>query len=1825
MKFRYDFILAPERGLFLFDFNSIKAISSFLKASIIAISIMIGFAGETISQTLIPISSNNSVNSNTTLCTHAGCGINYNNNADGYTVLSAVLSNTITIIGSFATEFNNDLIRIYQGVGTAGTLLRTYSGNDTINYRGSAGQALTVRFSSNGSIVNTGLNATITYAPVPPSSVSGSVVSSTQIDASWSASVGADHYFVQIDTYSSFIGWAPGFVNLSAPISLYSFTGLTPGTTYYIHVAAVKSDGSWSGTTTSAAHVTVNLGENASNAQDLSLYVSPYSGTTLGYVDDMITCKTGSPDRVFYKNVPNGNSIDIWQSINNFDSYHYMGYGLPTENNSNFPGTQIFCVNDPDDQHNYWTNSTGATQRVWFIIDGNNDAGTFTLNWSEVEPCPKPSISGVPCSIAYVSNVTTTGGVTNFNNTSSCSSVYYTDYSATYSASQMQSGLVNMSFTSTGQAMNYAVWIDFNNDLIFSTSEKVLSYNNSAGNLTVNTSFTVPIGAALGTHKMRVRSEFYSYPVPSDPCAAVIYGETEDYSFEVVCVTPAAPVSLSSFVTGISTANISWSAGVPAGTSVNYFWKAYTQGGTLVSSASTSSTSASISGLTAGTSYYFTVYANTLCNGATSPTATSFNFTTFPSDPTSISATLTSICLGSPTSLTANGASGSVYWYTGSCGGTYVATGNPITVSPLATTTYYARNNNGNFSSGCASIIISVPALPSAPTLVSASPSDFCVGASSNLNATSNGSIINWYTDPTGGTLIGSSESEVDYYINPASSATYYAEAMSIGGASGSQTFDYSGSIVNFTVPVGITTLQIEARGAQGGSGGINSGGQGARIKGDITVTPGQVLKILVGQLGGSQGFFNGTGVGGGGGGTFVTDNSNNPLIIAGGGSGGGGFNSPANGNPGLITTSGGNTLCCSGGTAGFGGGAGIGSTGGGGLNTNGATTTCGLSAGLSFVNGGNGGSACSGGYGGFGGGSGGEWCCAGSPGAGGGYSGGAGSNGTGVSGGGGSINNGINQTNTSGFQAGNGQVLITWSAGASCPSASRTGVVVTVNPIPVSATLSPTPTAGAICSGVNVSAVVTAPGTGGIGTIAEILQYRFDGGEWATYTSGTVLSTSGHTSVDIQTYRTATGSGCTTSTPNMKSWTVSPLPLAISLTGSSICASPGGNGTITSNTSEIGVNYQLYTAANSAVQTPKPGTGAAIVWSTISAGNNYYVRATNTTSFCTSTSSTANVTPIANPIAPTGPTPQSFCNAAGSTVANLSATGTAIKWYATSSGGTALLPTVILLNNIHYYASQTSTLTGCESTSRLNVTVVMNLGIWYGTVNTDWNNAANWCGGIPTASTHVVISSGAVNVTSDISSPAACNNLTISAGASLTINAGKALTVNGILTNNAGTSGLIIKSNATGTGSLLNNTAGVSGSVEKYITQGDLVRHHFISSPIAAATTNLFSGYYMYRFDEPSNAWVNMAANQLMGIMEGYSVYKPNFQNSSIVKTFVGALNVGSIGTEQNLYRLSSGISGGWNLVGNPYASAIDWNSESWTKINIANSVYTWNQATNNYAYYVNEIGANGGTNIIPAMQGFMVKVDSIDNRGTLMMTNAIRVHDAHDFWKTTPQKVLRLTAYCEDFKDETVLRFDARASSIFDSEWDAHKLISPEGNVQIYTTYGGYDLAINSLAEVSKDLIIPLSLVVNQDGEYTITATGANNLEEGTTVYLQDLLLKKITNLNEKPAYVFNSKIDDKPQRFRLLFNHDDQNTATQDASPSMIYSFENSVYINTLQNAVGRIEVYDVLGKKLFSETLQNTTLNIFNLNTLATGYYVVKLYNLNETKSEKIFIK
>jgi hypothetical protein len=260
---------------------------------------------------------------------------------------------------------------------------------------------------------------------------------------------------------------------------------------------------------------------------------------------------------------------------------------------------------------------------------------------------------------------------------------------------------------------------------------------------------------------------------------------------------------------------------------------------------------------------------------------------------------------------------------------------------------------------------------------------------------------------------------------------TYPAPTASNPCAIDTDTLNYTGSIVNWTVPAGVTSVHIEARGAQGGwnTNSVYQPGMGAVMSGDFTVTPGQQLKVLVGQQPS-----NGSGNGGGGG-TFVTDMSNTPLIVAGGGGGSSqGTDSPD--KHGQAGTSGG-TGAAGGGTGGTNGSGGsIGASGfqsgaGGGLLTNGTDGWTGGTGGFAFVNGGAGAATNAPANGGFGGGGSGSSYVVG--GGGGGYSGGGsgGNSSAGVGGGGGSYNAGTNQVNTGGANTGDGMVLISYTNGS--------------------------------------------------------------------------------------------------------------------------------------------------------------------------------------------------------------------------------------------------------------------------------------------------------------------------------------------------------------------------------------------------------------------------------------------------------------------------------------------------------------------------------------------------------------------------------------------------------------------------------------------------------------------------------------------------------------------------------------------------------------------------------------------------------------------------
>ena len=380
-------------------------------------------------------------------------------------------------------------------------------------------------------------------------------------------------------------------------------------------------------------------------------------------------------------------------------------------------------------------------------------------------------------------------------------------------------------------------------------------------------------------------------------------------------------------------------------------------------------------------------------------------------------------------------------------------------------------------------------------------------------------------------------------------------------------TFSYTGTIQSYTVPAGVTSITITAKGAQGGGETYigATGGLGAIMTGTFAVTPGQVLEVLVGGQGSSAEY-----VGGGGGGSFVWDNSTSTLEIAAGGGGGAGvewdYLVSLNGVNGTTTTLGtngndyGGPMTSGAGTAGNGGTAPSGyyTTAGGGCgwNTNGNNgTTFGctynctggkrpLAGGTAGTGGGSFGYNANGGFGGGGGGN--ARCGAVGGGGGGGYSGGGAGGETFIDylfyndfpggGGGGSYNIGTSTSSSVG-NTGNGQVVIT--------------VACTAPPAITGST--------SVCVGSTIT-----------------LSDATSGGTWSSSTPGVatvsstgvvtgVGTTGGTTTIDYSV------SGCSTTTVV----TVNPLPtisgtLTVCTGATTTLTSPAGAGTWTSTTPSV-------------------------------------------------------------------------------------------------------------------------------------------------------------------------------------------------------------------------------------------------------------------------------------------------------------------------------------------------------------------------------------------------------------------------------------------------------------------------------------------------------------------------------------------------------------------------------------------------------------------------------------------------------------------------------
>lgn len=497
---------------------------------------------------------------------------------------------------------------------------------------------------------------------------------------------------------------------------------------------------------------------------------------------------------------------------------------------------------------------------------------------------------------------------------------------------------------------------------------------------------------------------------------------------------------------------------------------------------------------------------------------------------------------------------------------------------------------------------------------------------------------------------------------------------------------------------------------------------------------------------------------------------------------------------------------------------------------------------------------------------------------------------------------------------------------------------------------------------------------------------------------------------------------------------------------------------------------------------------------------------------------------------------------------------------------------------------------------------------LWTGASGTDWATASNWFANVdPSSGTGDVILPSAL---SNYPVSSTTQDFTIGSGKLLMVDQGARLTLNN-LTNN-GT--LKLNSTSAGFASLILNgyTRGAGGTeeIQMFLLGGGTAtpltyKWHYISSPVSSLAVSTFAPSVTLDLAQWIESYPSLSLSQGWVAFDGYiystggmggptfSTLNPGqgydyYKNSDYTFTFGGMLNTGDVTVNLN-YTAGNPSLHGYNLLGNPFSSGLDWDyiTNNGFPANTSKSIYFTRNST--LCSYINGIGTPGDvTGIIPPMQAFFNKTSSAGN--SIVLAAAARTNGSiHPIYKSLAViPLVRLSLTDDTYTDETVIRFDDLAQPGLDDDFDAPKLFLSPDLTSIYTSTGGTNYAINGQPFPDPPLELPVTLNLTTDAPTkSITATQLQGLD-GYDVTLTDNSTGFVADLKTNPVLTFAAPAGNVAGRFILKIGTittgiENPHTA---AGQFNIYPVNNRINIQTLSDdwdgRMGAVRILDLTGK-------------------------------------------
>jgi hypothetical protein len=416
---------------------------------------------------------------------------------------------------------------------------------------------------------------------------------------------------------------------------------------------------------------------------------------------------------------------------------------------------------------------------------------------------------------------------------------------------------------------------------------------------------------------------------------------------------------------------------------------------------------------------------------------------------------------------------------------------------------------------------------------------------------------------------------------------------------------------------------------------------------------------------------------------------------------------------------------------------------------------------------------------------------------------------------------------------------------------------------------------------------------------------------------------------------------------------------------------------------------------------------------------------------------------------------------------------------------------------------------------------------------------------------------------------------------------------------------------------------------------------NRYVSAPVTGATiSDLASGWGLVSdraqyYDEPttgSGGYKNAGLTATMVSGLGYvAMPKAIYADADITWDLTGPLTPGFNQKDVNLNPSYTNNArpndDGWNILGNPYPSAIVWDGPgNWTISNMESFVYVPDVANPDYFMswdYGTDAGVPGyGTlvdGVIASGQAFWVRAQASP---TLIVHESAKTSSSGEFYRKTSSVNAGLAVTLSDNigKDVSWLWVRPEASNGYDKLYDRSKLEAPAIAISFLVDERKL---VNSTVQSIDQNNLSLSMKLSTDGEFSLSFEQLGGMADFLDLYLVDQELQVAHKITAGSYSFFGSKTG-MPNRFYLTKNPDIG--LSQEA---LVKVFPNPVVDRLkvqVSNGVESIELLNGMGQALVQHAVAVAQESLeLDMSAMPSGVYLVRTTSEGKTTLTRIVKK